>query len=131
MLTVYLSGMKLSTRHQGFEVVCDQPQDSGGDNTAMTPTRLFVASLAMCIGTYVLSFAKRHDIPVEGMKIETDYQMAKDPYRVGAIKVKVIMPQGVSDAHRAALQRTAESCVVHNAFHHPPETTITVTHSDT
>jgi uncharacterized OsmC-like protein len=126
MITEYVGGMKLITRHQGFEVLADQPGDGGGENTAMTPTRLFVASLAMCVGTNVLFFAKRHDIPVEGMRIETDYQMAKGPYRVGAIQVKVIMPEAVSDAHRAALQRTAEGCVVHNAFHHPPETTIAV-----
>jgi uncharacterized OsmC-like protein len=127
MLIEYLGGMKLIARHQGFEVLSDQPAENGGDNTAMTPTQLFVASLAMCVGVYVLVFAKRHDLPVEGMKIESDYQMAKDPYRVGAIQVKVIMPQAVSDAHRAALQRAAEGCVVHNAFHHPPDTTITVT----
>jgi uncharacterized OsmC-like protein len=126
MLISYLGGMKLLASHSGFEVICDQPEDQGGENTAMTPTQLFVASLAMCVGTYVLFFAKRHSIPVEGMKIETDYQMAKDPYRVGAIQVRVLMPAPVSDAHRTALQRTAESCVVHNAFHHPPETKITV-----
>jgi len=127
MLIEYLGGMKLAARHQGFEVICDQPRDSGGDNTAMTPTQLFVASLAMCVGTYVLFFAKRHDIPVEGMKIEVDYQMARDPYRVGAIQVNVRLPARVSQQHLTGLQRSAEGCVVHNAFHDPPETTITVT----
>ncbi|MFB3881116.1 MAG: OsmC family protein [Armatimonadota bacterium] len=127
MLITYLGGMKLLATHTGFEVLADQPTDQGGDNAAMTPTQLFVASLAMCVGTYVLFFAKRHSIPVEGMRIETDYQMAKDPYRVGAIQVKVLMPAPVSDAHLSALQRAAETCVVHNAFHHPPATSITVT----
>jgi uncharacterized OsmC-like protein len=126
MLIEYLGGMKLIARHQGLEVLSDQPVDQGGDNTAMTPTQLFVASLAMCVGVYVLAFARRHQIPVEGMKIESDYQMAEAPYRVSAIRVKVIMPQAVSEAHRAALERAAEGCVVHNAFHHPPETTISV-----
>ena len=126
MLIDYLGGMKLIARHQGFEVVCDQPEDWGGENSAMTPTQLFVASFAMCVGTYVLIFAKRHDLAVEGMKIETEYQMAQDPYRVGAIQVKVVMPAPVSDEHRAALQRAAEGCVVHNAFHDPPETSIVV-----
>jgi uncharacterized OsmC-like protein len=126
MLIDYLGGMKLITRHQGFEVVCDQPEDWGGENSAMTPTQLFVASFAMCVGTYVLMFAKRHQIPVDGMKIECDYQMAQAPYRIGAIQVKVLMPAPVSDAHRTALQRAAEGCVVHNTMHHAPETSISI-----
>ncbi len=126
MLIDYLGGMKLLARHQGFEVICDQPEDWGGENSAMTPTQLFVAASAMCVGTYVLLFAKRHQIDVEGMKIECEYQMAQDPYRVGAIQVKVKLPGAISRRHLAGLQRAAEGCVVHNTLHQPPATSITI-----
>ena len=126
MIIEYLGGMKLVTRHQGLEVVCDQPEEEGGENSAMTPTQLFVASLAMCAGSYVLFFAKRHDIRVEGMKIETEYQMAKNPYRVGSIQVTVLLPAPISEDLRAALQRSAEGCVVHNSLHDAPETSIVI-----
>jgi putative redox protein len=122
----YLGGMKLVARDNGLEVVCDQPEDQGGENSAMTPTQLLVASLAMCVGTYLLFFARRHDIPTEGMRIETEYQTAEDPHRVGAIQVTVHMPAPVSDHHRAALQRAADGCLVHNTLHHSPDTSITV-----
>ena len=48
----------------------------------MSPPEVFAASLATCVGVYVLNFAKRHDIRVEGMKISADWQIAEDPRRV-------------------------------------------------
>lgn len=126
MIVEYAGGMKLIAHHRDLELVSDQPQDGGGQNAAMTPTEIFVASLPMCVAVYVLHFAKRHDIPVEGMKIEADHHMADDPRRVAAIRVTVKMPQPVTPQHQAALQRTAEQCVVHNSLTTPPDVAISV-----
>jgi uncharacterized OsmC-like protein len=126
MIIEYAGGRKLIARHRGLQVLSDQPESGGGENTAMTPTELFVASLALCVGAFVVYFAQRHDIQLEGMKIETDYQMSDNPRRVGAIQVRVHMPGPVSERHQAALQRTAEHCVVHNTLHEPPDVVISV-----
>jgi putative redox protein len=37
---------------RGHEIVVDQPVDAGGQDTAPTPTELFVASLAGCVAFY-------------------------------------------------------------------------------
>ena len=124
MIVEYAGGMKLVARHRGLEATSDQPEDGGGENSAMTPTELFVASLAMCVGVFVLYFASRHDIRVEGMKIEAEHEMAPDPRRVGAIQVRVHMPEPVEERYQAALQRTAEHCVVHNSLRQPPKVAI-------
>jgi uncharacterized OsmC-like protein len=126
MIVEYAGGMRLVARHRGLDLVTDQRQSGGGEDTAMTPTEAFIASLATCVGVYVLNFAKRHEIPVEGMKIETDWQMAEGPRRVGAIQVDVRMPGDLDERYRAALQRVAEQCVVHNTLHHTPEIAISV-----
>lgn len=126
MIVEYAGGRKLIARHRGLQVLSDQPESGGGENTAMTPTELFVASLALCVGAFVVYFAQRHDIRLEGMKIETDYQMSDGPRRVGAIQVRVHMPGPVSERHQAALQRAAEHCVVHNTLHEPPDVVISV-----
>ena len=126
MIVEYAGGMKLVARHRGLEATSDQPESSGGENTAMTPTELFLASIAMCVGIYVLYFATRHEIAVEGMKIEIDHQMSDDPRRVGAIQVRVKMPEPVDPQYQAALQRTAEHCVVHNSLRNPPDVVIAV-----
>jgi len=124
MIVEYAGGKKFVVHHRGLEATSDQPESSGGGNTAMTPTELFVASLAMCVGLFVLYFASRHEIAVEGMKVEADYQMSEDPRRVGAIQVRVKMPEPVEPRYQAALQRTAEHCVVHNSLRHPPAVAI-------
>ncbi len=126
MIVEYAGGMKLIARHRGLEVTSDQPESGGGENAAMTPTELFVASLAMCVGVFIVHFASRHDIPLEGMKIEADHQMADDPRRVAAIQVRVHMPEPVEQRYRAPLQRTADLCTVHNSLTHPPDVAISL-----
>jgi len=126
MIVEYAGGMKFVTRHRGLEVVSDQPAKEGGQNTAMTPAELFVASLGMCVAVYVVGFAVRHGIPVEGLTAEVDYQIAEAPRRVGQMKVTVKLPQPVTGENQTVLQRVAEQCLVHNTLRHPPEVAISV-----
>jgi len=126
VLIEYAGGMKLIARHRGLELVTDQPIQEGGENTALTPAEAFVAALGSCAGVYVLHFAKRHAIAVEGMTIEVDYTYAERPRRVGTMEVRVRMPQPVDPQQQAALQRAAEQCLVHNTLRHPPRVAIAV-----
>jgi uncharacterized OsmC-like protein len=127
MIVEYAGGMKFVARHRGLEVVSDQPAELGGQNTAMTPAELFVASLGMCVAVYVVGFAVRHSIAVQGLSVEVDYQITEAPRRVGQMEVRVRLPQPVSAQHQTALQRVAEQCLVHNTLRHPPEVVISVT----
>ncbi len=127
MLIGYQGGKRLVARHRGLEAVSDQPESGGGENRALTPTELFIASLAMCAGVFVVYFAERHGIPLEGMQIEADYQMAEGPRRVASVALRIKMPASLTPQHQAALQRAAESCVVHNTLRRPPEISISLT----
>jgi uncharacterized OsmC-like protein len=126
MLIEYAGGMKLIARHRGLEMITDQVKEQGGENSALTPTEAFVAALGTCVGVYVLNFAKRHHIPVEGMKIEVDYTYGEKPRRIASVQIRVKMPQPVSEQYRVALQRAAEQCLVHNSLRQPPAVTITL-----
>ncbi len=57
MIIEYAGGRKLIARHRDLQVLSDQPESGGGENTAMTPTELFIASLALCVGAFVVYFA--------------------------------------------------------------------------
>jgi len=126
MIIEYAGGMRLIARHRGLEMVTDQPKDGGGEDTAMTPTELFVASLGSCAAVYVLYFAKRHEVPVEGMTIEVDYTYAEKPRRVGSVDIRIKLPAPVPEHQRAALLRSAEQCLVHNSLRQPPQVTISL-----
>ena len=126
MIVEYAGGMRFVARHRGLEAVSDQPEDGGGGNAAMTPTELFVASLGMCVAVYVVGYAKRHGIPVEGLTVEMDYQIAEAPRRVGRMAVKVKLPHPIGEDQRTVLQRVADQCLVHNTLTHPPEVAISL-----
>jgi len=124
MTIEYAGGLKLVAHRRGHAVVTDQPESDGGENTAMTPTELFIASLATCAGFYVVTFAGRHDVPMEGMTIGVSYTYADRPRRIGSVDIRVKLPQPVDDHLRTSIQRAAEQCLVHNSLRQPPEVTI-------
>ena len=89
--------MKLAVNFQGgtryeitsgnHRVITDQPAADGGQDTGMSPVELFVGSVASCVGYFVGRFCARHDIPLEGLKVEAEWALAESPHRVGAIEL--------------------------------------------
>jgi len=126
VIVEYAGGSKFVARHRGLEVVSDQPVEKGGENAGMTPPELFIVALGACVGVYVVRFAERHDIPLEGLTVEADYETAEDPRRIGSIKVKVKLPQPPPEKYREALLRSARQCMVHNTITHCPQVDISL-----
>ena len=105
----------------GHEVLSDQHQAEGGTDKALAPAELFVASLGICIGVYPVRFCKRHNLPVEGMKVYLDWTVVKDPWRIGSIKAEIHYPHDIPETEKKGLLRMAEACFVHETIIHPPE----------
>jgi putative redox protein len=122
----YLGGDRLRIETRGHEVTSDQPVDDGGEDTAPTPTELFLSGLAGCIGYYAQRFLRRHGLPAEGLAVTCNYAWAENPHRVGAIELTVDAP-GLTADRRDAFSRVIEHCTVHNTLRQPPEIRIRVT----
>lgn len=105
-------------------VTVDQPEAMGGEDTAPTPTELFVASLASCTAFYARRYLARHDLPVEGLRVETSYEMGTRPSRVTRFDVRVVLPEGVPEERHAALLAMVDHCTVHSTLQHEPEVDI-------
>jgi putative redox protein len=105
----------------GNEVCTDQHKAEGGEDKAMTPAELFVASLGTCIGVYAARFCKRHNLPTEGLKVLMDWTVVKDPVRIGSIKAELHYPHAIPEAEKKGLLRMAETCFVHETILHKPE----------
>jgi putative redox protein len=110
---------------RGHELFTDQPVEDGGDDTAPTPTELFVASLGACVAFYAERFLRRHALPTVGMEVACEYAWAENPHRVGAVQVTVDAP-GLTDATREAFSRVVEHCTVHNSLRMPPDVRVVV-----
>jgi putative redox protein len=104
---------------RGHEFLSDQPVEDGGDDTAPTPTEIFVASLGACIAFYAERFLRRNGLSTEGLKVGCDYRWADGPHRVGEIDLTVDAP-GLTDARREAFSRVIDHCTVHNTLRQPP-----------
>lgn len=120
----HLGGDRFEITVRDHTVTVDQPVAMGGDDTAPTPTELFVASLASCVAFYARRYLARHDLPVEGLRVETSYVMGTKPSRVASFDVKVHLPEGVPEDRHKALLAMVSHCTVHSTLQHEPEVDI-------
>lgn len=78
MIAVTLAGRdRLQIETRGHVLFTDQPVEDGGDDTAPTPTEMFVSSLAAFVAFYAERFLRRNGLPTEGLKVVADYQWAE------------------------------------------------------
>lgn len=129
-------GRPLRVEHRGGDrfdinvrshvISVDQPVNDGGDDTAPTPTELFIASLASCVAFYARRYLARHDLPTEGLAVEATFDMGTRPARVSRIDVRLILPDGVPVERRDPLLAVAAHCTVHNTLTTMPTVSITL-----
>ena len=109
---------EITVRHHVLHA--DQPVPDGGDDSAPTPTELFVVSLASCVAFYARRFLARHELPATGLSVTAEFEMATRPTRVGDIDLTIHLPDAVPDDKRPALLAVASHCTVHNTLEQPP-----------
>ncbi len=120
----YESGDKFQIAVRQHSIRVDQPTADGGDDTAPTPTDLFIASLAACVAYYVRRFLSRHGHPVAKLAVTSEVDFASHPHRVGAIDLRIEVPGELDPEQQASLLAVASRCTVHNSLRQPPEVRI-------
>ena len=124
MRVEHRGGDRFDISVRGHIIAVDQPVRDGGDDTAPTPTELFVASLASCVAFYARRYLARHHLPTEGLAVEATFDMGSRPARVAGITLRVILPDGVPAERRDALLAVATHCTVHNTLETTPDVSI-------
>ena len=120
----HLDGDRFAIGVRDHMFTVDQPVADGGEDTASTPTELFVASLASCVAFYARRYLSRHQLPTAGLVVTADYTLGTRPARVTDIRVDIRLPDGVPDDRREALLAVASHCTVHNTLTNAPEVTV-------
>ena len=126
MRVEHRGGDKFDINIRGHVVHVDQPVKDRGEDTAPTPTELFIASLASCVAFYARRYLARHDLPTEGLAVEATFDMGSKPARVAGIDLSLIVPEGVPADRLDALLAVATHCTVHNTLASEPEVSITL-----
>jgi uncharacterized OsmC-like protein len=102
------------------EITVDQPRDADGEDTAPTPTELFIAGLASCVAFYARRYCQRHDIDPTGLEVSATFAIGGHPARVETIDVQLTPPRALPDERRAAFLAVASGCTVHKTLQHAP-----------
>jgi putative redox protein len=114
-------GMRFIARCGNHVVVTGAAEDDDEQTNGMWPGQLFIAALGACIGGYVATFCKRHNLPYEGMRLELDYESSDSPSRVTAVKAVLDLPAPVPHRYERALIRAAEQCYITQSIEHRME----------
>jgi putative redox protein len=120
----HLVGDQFELAIREHRIRVDQPVADGGQDTAPTPTELFVSSLAACIAFYARRFLARHGLETSGLAAEADFDFVARPSRVGVITVRLRLPVGVPEDKLPALLAVASHCTVQNSLEIPPEVSV-------
>ena len=101
----------------GKTIYTDAPVDNQGKGDAFSPTDLVATSLASCMLTIMGIVARRDGILLKGAVAEVEKIMAKDPRRIGEIKIKFFFKHTIEDKDRVKLERAARTCPVSGSLH--------------
>lgn len=119
-------GVAVDATYGAHSIHTDQPVDSGGADSAMSPFDLFFASIATCMGFYALRFCQQRNIPTEGLGLVLDPIRDEQGKRVIIVHVALELPAGFPEKYRAAIERAIDHCAVKQHILEPPRFEVTV-----
>ncbi|MDE3111394.1 MAG: OsmC family protein [Chloroflexota bacterium] len=96
---------------RGHELFVDQPPPAS-DDTAATPTELFVASLASCAAFFGRRFLARHGLADAALTVSCDWDWAPDHSRVDRVSMRIEVPEPLTPELEAGLLRAVDRCTV-------------------
>jgi uncharacterized OsmC-like protein len=90
-----------------------------------SPFQMLASGLATCTFAVLNSWAQQAKLAVDDMKIRVSWEFVDKPHRIGTMRVGVEWP-GLPEERRAAAERVAALCAVHQTLSHPPEIAVEI-----
>jgi uncharacterized OsmC-like protein len=98
--------------------------EGGGEDSAPTPFDIFVGSLGMCMLLFATLYMERHGLSTEGLALDIEFEMARNPNRLGKVHGILQAPNADLGQRREALVRAALACPVHHSIRDDTEVTL-------
>ncbi len=114
----------VKARYKGFEIITDQPEKAGGENSALSPFDLFMVSIGTCAGWYVKSFCQQRNLSEEGIRLEQKTRFNPDKRLIDKIEIEIHLPADFPDKYREPLIKAAGACTVKKHVMDAPEFSI-------
>lgn len=110
---------RVEAQVRGHVVRTDQPEKSGGEDSAPSPFELFLASIGTCAGVYVQGFCARRDIPTDGIRIVTE-PLFDVTGALTDVTVRAELPADFPQKYERAIRSVIDQCSVKRALGSPP-----------
>lgn len=94
-------------------IITDEPARLGGTDTAPTPHELLAATLASCVSTVMMLYAKPRNLDLSGLRVDVSYDSDTTPR---SVEVTVHLPGHLSEDQAKRLEKIAETCPVRRAL---------------
>jgi putative redox protein len=122
---VYHTG-KIRFRIQARQhtIESDQPLENGGEDAAMTPPEIFLASLGSCAAFYAAQYLSSRKLADHGLEVSVEAEKLRDPARLGNLVIKVQSPVELTPDQTQAMERSVHRCLIHQTLLNVPQITI-------
>lgn len=117
----YEGGQKLHARMGKHLIQTDQPVEDGGEDTAPTPSDLFLASLITCAGNYAYAFCRSRNLNTGKLKIKATCHFDEEKKLYTRISTDMTLPPDFPEKYKRALIRSMDACFVKKHLFEPPE----------
>ncbi len=107
---------RVTAAMRGHRLTLDAPAEQGGMDAGPTPVELLAAAVGSCMAMHIAKYCKAAKLPHEGFGIDLDFQLAKDPLRIGSITADITLPHSFPKDRIDAVKRAAEQCTVKNTL---------------
>lgn len=126
MVVTFPGNLKVQANINDMTIETDQPEKSGGDNSAPSPFTLFTASLATCAGYFALKFCRSRKLETEGMVLKMKYGWDSEQKRFPVMELELQLPKDFPEKYRDAIVRAMDQCVVKKHIIDPPDIQVRV-----
>ena len=119
--------LRFEAMARGHRILGDQPIENEGEDSGMTPTEWFLASIGGCVGFYAVKYCQSRGLEATGLSVDVSAQKTTDmPVRLDNIQIQVNVPIALDAHHYQGLERAVDACLIHKTLSNPPHTTIQI-----
>src|SRR5882724_11028662 len=91
----------------------DVGPEQGGEGSGPSPHDLYDSALGACKAMTVLLYAKRKNIPVEGIEVSIERDASQERAGIYRLSATLTLTGALSTQQREELLRAAQTCPIH------------------
>ena len=112
---------KIIVQYKNFEIITDQPEKLGGENSAPSPFDFFMVSIGACAGWYVKTFCQSRGLSEQGITLTQKNHYNSEKKLYDKIEIEIKLPADFPENYVESLIKAASACTVKKQIANAPE----------